>query len=171
MPPASTNISAASAGVRMPQRRGTAGSSSHSGDRRGRHRHEPLAYLETSDRPQSGERRKPCWRGGKLTASRCGAARMWLLLIRCRSRCSPRRGSPADVFLERCGSFWDRALAQAPLLIWPWLHQTFGEALVEVLGPEALTDTRSAAPFCLSPISWRRRPPARFVGRKRLRRL
>lgn len=33
------------------------------------------------------------------------------------------------------------ALAQAPLLIWPWLPQTFGEALNESLGRAALTDS------------------------------
>ena len=32
------------------------------------------------------------------------------------------------------------ALAGAPLLIWPWLHRTFGEALVEILGPAALIE-------------------------------
>jgi len=32
-------------------------------------------------------------------------------------------------------------LARAPLLIWPWLHQTFGEALIEILGPAALTES------------------------------
>jgi hypothetical protein len=38
------------------------------------------------------------------------------------------------------------ALAQAPLLIWPWLHQTFGEALIEILGPLALIQCSAAQP-------------------------
>jgi hypothetical protein len=42
------------------------------------------------------------------------------------------------------------ALTQAPLLIWPWLYQTFGEALVEILGPAALTESCPAqAPHVL----------------------
>jgi hypothetical protein len=36
------------------------------------------------------------------------------------------------------------ALAQAPLLIWPWLLRTFGDALVEIVGPAALTDSGAA---------------------------
>jgi len=41
-------------------------------------------------------------------------------------------------------------LAQAPLLIWPWLRQTFGEALVEILGPEALGNRGSSV--ALNPL-------------------
>lgn len=32
------------------------------------------------------------------------------------------------------------ALAQAPLLLWPWLNWTFGDTVAEILGPAALTD-------------------------------
>jgi hypothetical protein len=37
------------------------------------------------------------------------------------------------------------ALAQAPLLIWPWLHRTFGDALVEILEVGALSGSGVAA--------------------------
>ena len=37
------------------------------------------------------------------------------------------------------------ALAEGPLRIWPWLHRTFGEALVEILGPAALIDSGASA--------------------------
>jgi hypothetical protein len=44
------------------------------------------------------------------------------------------------------------ALAQAPLLVWPWLKITFGEAVAEILGPDALVgvdpaDARHALVF------------------------
>lgn len=37
-------------------------------------------------------------------------------------------------------------LARAPLLIWPWLHRTFGETLAETIGSAALTNSGEAAP-------------------------
>jgi hypothetical protein len=41
-------------------------------------------------------------------------------------------------------------LAQAPLLLWPWLKLTFGEAVIEILGADARADTSQAkAPHAL----------------------
>ncbi len=40
-------------------------------------------------------------------------------------------------------------LAQMPLLIWQWDNRTFGEALVEILGPTTLTDSGAGAPHVL----------------------
>lgn len=37
-----------------------------------------------------------------------------------------------------------KALGRAPLLIWPWLNLTFGDALAEILGPGALTGEAQA---------------------------
>jgi hypothetical protein len=36
------------------------------------------------------------------------------------------------------------ALAKAPLLLWPWLNLTFGDAVAEILGPEARNDNGKA---------------------------
>jgi hypothetical protein len=42
------------------------------------------------------------------------------------------------------------ALAKAPLLLWPWLNLTFGEAVAEILGPSAGIDNGEAqAPHAL----------------------
>lgn len=42
------------------------------------------------------------------------------------------------------------ALTQAPLLLWPWLNLTFGEAVAEILGPVARADNGEAeAPHAL----------------------
>jgi hypothetical protein len=30
---------------------------------------------------------------------------------------------------------WSPALVNAPLLLWPWLNLTFGDAVAEILGP------------------------------------
>jgi hypothetical protein len=41
------------------------------------------------------------------------------------------------------------ALLQAPLLLWPWLHITFGDAVAEILGPGALGDGQAGVPHAL----------------------
>ena len=41
------------------------------------------------------------------------------------------------------------ALLQAPLLLWPWLHLTFGDAVAEILGPGAWIDGQAGAPHAV----------------------
>ena len=141
-PSASTNISAVSNGARTPPRRRAGGSSSRCGDDdHGRFRSWTFAHLEAAGRPRSGQRRSRARATAGISRSRCVAATMSL-----RSYTLQLAVLTAASIAFRCFPGAVRAvvspeLAEAPLLLWPWLKLT----LRRCSAPKSSERTRIAA--------------------------